>query len=449
MLADTLDRLRVDLEKNISQVPAGPELSSPAPVRHGPKHAATPRLGTDFSHLWSATLASNLSDGIRQAALPLLVASLTRDPAKVAGVAFAAQAPWLLFGLAGGAIVDRVERRRLIGLAHLFRMAVVGLLAVSALMGMASITLIYIAAFLLGTAETLFDNASQVIVPELVDERHLELANGRQAMAIVTGQQLLGPVLGAALFGMALAAPLVIDAVALCLAALFVLRIKTRPTPPPAATTTIRRDISEGLSWLVRHRTLRTISLGSALVNIAVMAHTAVFVLFSLEVLGVGGLGFALILSCYAVGGIAGGLIAPKAAAWLTPRWAVVAALVVAAASIGITGMTSSPLVAAAMQVTLAVAGSVWGVVTGSLRQRITPNGMLGRVTGTHQLMSWGGGALGAVLGGVLASSMGLRAPFLVGGLVLAGVAMVFAVGGLERESAPAPAAWTLAPSSA
>ena len=390
-------------------------------------------LGANFTKLWVATAASNLSDGIRLAALPLLVASLTRNPAQVAGVAFAAQAPWLLFGLASGALVDRLDRRRLIGLAHLFRMAVVLLLATGVAAGVASVPLLYIAAFGLGVAETLFDNATQVMVPELVHESQLEVANGRQTMALVAGQQLIGPVLGASLFALAVPVPLLVDGAVLLLAALSVLSIARSPAPAAAPTTTIRTDIAEGLRTLWASPALRSVSLAAAVVNLALVAHMAVFVLFTLEILGIGGLGYALILACYAGGGIAGGWLAPWIAQRLSPRWTIVWALSAAAGSVVITGLTSSPWVTAAMQVTLAVGGSVWAVVTSSLRQRLAPAGMLGRVTGTHQLLSWGGAALGALAGGAIASVWGLRAPFVMGGVVLVLVAVGFAFVRLER----------------
>lgn len=412
------------------------ELFLEAPAAVPASAAARPRLGADFTKLWAATATSNLSDGIRQTALPLLVASMTRSPAQVAGVAFAAQAPWLLFGLASGALVDRFERRRIIGAAHLFRMVVVVLLALAVGVGVATIPLLYAAAFLLGTAETLFDNATSVIVPELVDESNLDIANGRQSMALVGGQQLVGPLLGASLFAVAASAPLLVDGLVLLLAALFALSIKVRPPAPAPATTSIRADIAEGLRWLWRSTELRPISIAAAVVNIAMLAHVAVFVLFSLEILGVGGVGYALILGCYAVGGIVGGWLAPLISARLEPRWAIVWSLVAAAGAIGVTGLTSSPWVAAAMQVCLAIAGSVWHVVTSSLRQRLAPAGMLGRVMGTHQLLSWGGAAIGALVGGVVASAFGIRAPFLAGAVVLVIVAVRFAGVGLVRRTA-------------
>jgi MFS family permease len=437
-VSQTLDHTTAQLENFVVE-PFGVTDSSAIAAPIAPR--ITRRLGPDFAKLWGATAASNLSDGIRVAALPLLAAATTSDPRQIAGVAFATQAPWLVFGIASGAIVDRFERRRVIAAAHLFRMIVVALLALFVWTGGASILALYAAAFLLGTAETLFDNASQVIVPEIVNESQLERAHGRQTMAMLSGQHLIGPLLGAALFSMATPAPFVIDVVVLCLAALLVLGIKRRPpVAQPARTTTIRLEIAESVRWLWGQRTLRRISLAAAAVNIAVMAHIAIFVLFCLEVLDVSGVGYALILACYAVGGIAGGWVAPRLTASLGWRTCAMLALAVGGLSILITGLTSSALLTAVMQMTLGVAASLWLVVTCSLRQRLTPEHMLGRVTGAHALLAWGGAALGALAGGFVAATFGLRAPFLAGGVVLLLLTVGIATLPVEREQGPCPA---------
>jgi MFS family permease len=388
-------------------------------------------LQANFTRLLAATTASNLSDGIRQAALPLIAASLTRNPAQVAGVTFAAQAPWLVFGLASGALVDRFDRRRLIFGAHLARMAAVVALAVTIATGVANVAVLYAVAFALGIAETIFDNATQVMVADLVDDDHLEKANGRMTMAVVAGQQLVGPFLGAALFASFVSAPLFVDGLVLAAAALLVFSIDRHVVAQPEVTehAGTLQSIRESLVWLWRSPLLRTISLAAMVVNIAIMAHIAIFVLFTTQTLGIGEFGFVAMIGCYAAGGLAGGALAPKIVSTLGWRRAVVWALITATATLAITGVTSSPVVTGVMQAFLAVAASVWMVATCSLRQRKAPGGMLGRITAAHQLLSWGGAALGAVLGGVLASTMGLRAPFLIGAALLAGVVMVFATG--------------------
>jgi MFS family permease len=434
VLSEAIDTFAPTLENFL-----GP---APTPVVE-PQSAAgsRARLGPDFARLWAATAASNLSDGIRQAALPLIAASLTRDPAQVAGVMFAAQAPWLLFGLASGAIVDRLDRRRIIGAAHLVRMTAVILLAVAVGTGTASIAMLFGVAFVLGIAETLFDNATQVMTAELVDESQLERANGRLTMAVVGGQQLVGPLLGAALFASFVSAPLFIDGLVLCAAALLVFSIaptaSASPALPDAPGTGMVRD---SLRWLLRHRTLRAISIGAALVNIAVVAHLAVFVLFTQEVLGLGEFGYVAMIFCYAVGGLAGGALAPRIVGSLGWRRAVVFALSAATATLLISGATTNPVVVAAMQAVLALAASVWMVATCSLRQRLAPEGMLGRITGAHQLLSWGGAGVGALLGGFLANAWGLAAPFFAGGALLLVVALGLGLLPLDDETAPQPA---------
>ncbi len=109
-------------------------------------------LGPEYKKLWTASAISNLGDGVVFAAAPLLAASLTRDPVLVAGVLFAQLLPWPLFSLHAGALVDRLDRRRLMGSVDVFRAAVVGFLAIAVLLNFASIPLLYVVFFLLGTA---------------------------------------------------------------------------------------------------------------------------------------------------------------------------------------------------------------------------------------------------------------------------------------------------------
>jgi MFS family permease len=137
------------------------------------------RLGLNFQKLWMASAVSNLGDGLRLAALPLLAATLTRDPGLVAGLTVMLWLPWLLLALVAGAVVDQVDRRRLMAAAQGLRMMVVALLGVAVWMGWAGLPLLYAVAFLLGTAETLFDTASQAIIPSVVAPPQLERANAR------------------------------------------------------------------------------------------------------------------------------------------------------------------------------------------------------------------------------------------------------------------------------
>jgi MFS family permease len=122
-------------------------------------------LNREYGKLWTASTISNLGDGVTLVAGPLLAASLTRDPALVAGLTFAQQLPWLLFSLVSGALVDRLDRRRVMAMVDFFRAGIIGILGLMVLNGWVSMPLMYAVFFLLGTAETLFANASLATYP--------------------------------------------------------------------------------------------------------------------------------------------------------------------------------------------------------------------------------------------------------------------------------------------
>src|SRR6266540_5974059 len=129
---------------------------------------AQTNLGPGYHKLWTAAAVSTLGDGVFLAALPLLAATLSRDPLQVSLVAFAGWLPWLLFGLVSGALVDRWDRRRVMWTVDAVRLALVGGLGVAVLAGGATIPLLATVGFLLGIGQTLFDNAAQSLIPALV-----------------------------------------------------------------------------------------------------------------------------------------------------------------------------------------------------------------------------------------------------------------------------------------
>lgn len=382
------------------------------------------RLGSDFSRLWAATSVSNLGDGIREAALPLLAATMTRDPLLVAGVAAAGRIPWLVLSLLSGAIVDRVDRRTLMWRVDIFRTVVMAALAASVLSGGAALPLLYLCAFLLGAAETLFDNAAHAILPSVVGRENLERANGRMESAMMVCNDFAGPPVGALLFAFVAAAPLAVDAASFALASLLILSVKARPAGQVVSVgRSLRADIAEGVRWLASNAVLRSLSLTAAAVNLLVHGTWAIFVLFSLDVIGTGGVGFGVLVSAFALGGVLGGLFAPSMAR-LGPGRAITGAIVLAALSELTMGLVSNPVVIAGMLVLLGFAGAVWNVVTTSIRQRLVPDRLLGRVNSAHRMLSWGSIPLGALLGGLLARTFGLRAPFLFAAVALAALAL-------------------------
>lgn len=383
------------------------------------------RLGSDFKRIFTATAVSNFGDGIREAALPLLAATMTRDPLLVAGVVAAGRAPWLLLTLVSGAIVDRVNRRTLMWRVDVFRTLVMVVLAASVLSGAVNLPLLYVCAFLLGAAETLFDNAAHAILPSLVGRENLERANGRLESAMMVSNDFAGPPMGALLFAVAVAVPLAVDAASFALASVLVFSVRARPVAPVILEhRSLRADIAEGVRWLGRNPVLRSLSLTAAGVNLVVHGTWAIFVLYSLQVVGTGRIGFGILVSAFALGGVLGGLFAPRIAVQ-GPGRAITTAILLAAAAELVMGVFSHALVISGMLVVLGFAGAVWNVVTTSLRQRLVPDRLLGRVNSAHRMLSWGSIPMGALLGGLIARSFGLRAPFLFAAVILVGLAVV------------------------
>ena len=397
------------------------------------------RLGPDYVKLWFATAINNVGDGVRMTALPLLAATFTRNPIAIAGVLFACKLPWLLFSLISGAVVDRVDRRKLMIAINILRGVAMAALGFVVLGGGGGLALLYVVALAQGIGEVFSDNAAFALMPNIVPKHRLEDANGRLEAAVVTMNEFAGPALGGLLFALALGVPFLLDSFSFVVAALLLGTMAYRPKPiaDPAPKRPIRKDIAEGLRWLWAHPLLRNLSLIAAATNLVLHATFAIAVLFALDVLGLGEIGFGLLLSAEAFGALTGSLLAGSLKRRLgITRTVVVALLVAGAANLAIASSTSW-LVVGAMMVAVAFAGGLWNVVTNSLRQSLVPDRLLGRVQSTHRLLSWGAIPLGTLLGGVLSQFVGLRAPFAVAGATLALLAI--AAGALLARSQRIP----------
>jgi MFS family permease len=397
------------------------------------------------------------------AALPLLAAELTRDPLAVSVVTFAGWLPWLLFALPAGALVDRLDRRRVMWAVDATRALVVGALTAAVLAGWASIPLLAVAGFLVGAGQPLFENAAQAMVVAVVgrDPRRLERANGQLVASLTVGQQLAGPPAGSAAFALAAWLPFLADAVSFGASAGLVASIRGRfrpggmpdPRPPvpgppegessPAADRgarvvhsppshlpagrSLRAEIAEGLRFLFSHRLLRAGVLLVSASNLAFMAGEAVLVLYATDELGLGSGGYGLLLAAVAVGGIPGSLLAARVGERVPPGPLIVGGVLTGAVVMACFGLATSPWLAGAAYAATGAVWGVWNVTLLSLRQAIVPDRLMGRVVGAIRLIGFGSIPLGALLGGLVARSLGLRAPFLLGAAVLAVAALAAA----------------------
>ncbi|MGY1809907.1 MFS transporter [Blastococcus sp. SYSU D00669] len=383
-------------------------------------------LGSRFWRLFASSATSNLADGIGRTALPLLAASYTRDPVLVSGLATFAFLPWLLFALLSGALVDRVDRRYAMSAANAVRALSLGVLALLAAFDAGSVLVLYVVAFLLGTAETVYDSATRALLPQVVDRRRLDRANSLLTAEESLGQQFLGSPLGAALFALAIALPLAVNSVGFAVAALLVLTIRgVRRPEHPVGRRSVRTDVAEGVRWLWRHRLLRGFTLVAGATCLTNSMIDGVLVLYVLEVLDLPEAGFGLVVLTAGVGALLGGLVAPTVGRRLGRARALTAGAVLSALAIGAMGLVHHGVVAAALFALSAVGVMIWNVLTMSVRQALIPEHMFGRVQGAYRTVVWGAIPLGALTGGVVARLFGVPAVFLVSGtglFVLAGV---------------------------
>lgn len=385
-------------------------------------------LPANFWRLWSASAASNLADGLFFIALPLLAVRLTDSPILIAGLAIAGRLPWLVFVLVAGALADRLDRRTTMRNVQLFRVGVVSVLAALAVMDALSLPVLYVAAFVLGVGETLFDTAAQSILPSVVDKEQLATANGRLYAVELVMNQFVGPPLGGVLIGVSVPLVLGSSIVGYALAAvgltLVVGSFRPQRSGPPTRLTS---DIAEGLRYLWRNRVLRTMAFMVGGMNLASTATFAVLVLYAVSPgpMRLSEPAFGVLLTTFAIGSLLGSFLAAPLQRRFGRVRMLFLSVVIIGAGLAVPALTTSAIVVGASFAVSGVFIVVWNVITVTLRQRIVPDGLLGRVNAGYRLFAWGTQPIGALLGGVVGELLGLPAVFLLGGAV--GLTMLLA----------------------
>jgi MFS family permease len=389
-------------------------------------------VGSRYWKLWASSAVANLGDGIFQVALALLAVRLTRSPLLVSGVALAGRLPWLFLALPAGAWADRWDRRRTMIRMNLVRVALLAGLAVAVAADVVTVGVLYVVALGLGCAEVLFDTSSQTILPAVVGSKDdLSAANGRLYAVETVTNQFVGPPLGGVL--VAASAALAVGAGAglygLAVVALVLLPGTYRTARPAgAAPVSLRADIAEGVRYLVGHRLLRTLGLLLGVQNLLLAAEFSVLVLFAVGPLGLDEVGVGALLTAGAVGGVLGSLVAAPVERVLGRARLLAVSVVVTGLSLALPGLVVEAWAAAVSGALIGLASVMWNVVTVSLRQRIIPDHLLGRVNSGYRLLGWGTMPVGAFVGGAVGEWIGLRAVF-----VLAGAGVLLALVPLLR----------------
>ena len=377
-------------------------------------------LGRRFWTVWTATTSSNIGDGIVLAAIPLLAASLTRDPMAVAATTIAVRLPWLVFGLFAGVIVDRTDRLNLMISTDIGRAFVFAGITVVVATGNVTLTILYLAVFGAGLLETLFDTSAMSMTPALVDTDQFEHANARINGATIAANEFVGPLLGAALFAVAAALPFGVNAATFAVSAVILLTVGGRYRPVQVEKPSVVGDIKAGFGFLWREHVIRAFAIGAGAINLGYAAAASVLVLHAQDNLSLDELGFGILLASAAVGGVAGAQLAPRTINRFGRRTSVLTSVVVVAVGIAIMGAASNLWPAAIGFALFGFAGEIWNIVSVTYRQSVTPDVMLGRVISGFRVIAYGAFPIGAALGGFIASTAGLRAAFVFGAGVVA-----------------------------
>jgi len=407
-------------------------------------------LGANYWRLFTASTMTNLGDGLMSVAVVWLASALTRDPTLIALVGLASRVPWLVFSLPAGVITDRFDRRVLVASMDAVRVVIIAGFAVIVLLHQQSLptpeelvagapapdqsgfllAMLALAALLLGFAEVVRDNSAQTLMASIVDKSQLERANGRLWGAETAMNNFVGPPLGGVIIAVGLALPFFLNAGLLAVGAALIFGLTGSFLPKgthSAGKIRWREEMGEGFGWLWRHRLLRTLALMLGAMNLLSAVAFIVMVLFVQEVLGLyEGWQFGVVITGAAVGAVLGSMVVER----ITQRLSAGTSLLVAIVGMGLTniaiGLTSWAVVVWCSLLVGGVFIVMWNVITVSLRQRIIPDHLLGRVNSVYRFFGWGTISLGTLFGGVLVSVVepflgrewALRTPFLLAGVV-------------------------------
>jgi Na+/melibiose symporter-like transporter len=276
--------------------------------------------------------------------------------------------------------------------------------AFAALVAADRATILVVLAFFAGALGIINQNAASAFLPGMVERDRLEPANAWLQAGLIVPSMFVGPALGGLLFVAAPSLPFTIDAACYLVSAVLVLSIRTsRPSGAEAMTAGLMGQMGEGLRWLWNSHVLRVLCLLLAVVNGTFAAVSGILVLYAQEVLELRERGYGLLLCVIAVGTVAGSALAQIANRTLGPAKIVPLLMLTQGVAMLAVSATGSLAVAVAGFLVGGLGSGLWNIATISLRQRIVPDLLLGRVTSAYRMVGLGAMPLGAIAGGALA----------------------------------------------
>ena len=381
-------------------------------------------LGHDFSRIWSASLITNLVDGVLRLAAPLLAVSLTQDPILIGALSALGLLPWLFFAIPIGAIVDRFDRRNALILGNILRALVALFIAFAVSQGFINIWLLLISVFFIGICEVLVDTTSQAVLPQILDKSNYERGNSRLQISEVIVSQFAGSPLSGFLYAVSIALPFYFSTTGFILAGLLILlfpferEINARKEGEVGqAKLGLKGDIKFALNYLYQDKQIFSIVVITTLLGFFYSLSNAIAPLFILKALNVSPSMFGVVLAIGGVGALVGSIAAPMASKFLGRGRALAINIFFASFLVIFMGLSPNAYFFVAVSVLIGFTISVWNILLMSLYQSLIPPELYGRIHGARRTIVWGLMPIGSLLGGVIAKE-GLRLPFLIGGSI-------------------------------
>ena len=381
-------------------------------------------LGHDFSRIWSASLITNLVDGVLRLAAPLLAVSLTEDPILIGALTALGLLPWLFFAIPIGAIVDRVDRRKALVLGNSLRAVIALFIAFAVSQDFINIWLLLIAVFFFGICEVLVDTTAQAVLPQILDKSNYERGNSRLQISEVIVSQFAGAPLSGLLYAVSIALPFFFSTTGFILAGLLILlfpferEINVRKEGDAGqAKLGLKGDIKFALNYLYQDKQIFSIVVITTLLGFFYSLSNAIAPLFILKELNVSPALFGVVLAIQGVGALAGSIAAPMVSKYLGRGKALAINVFFASLLVIFIGLSPNAYFFVAVSVLIGFTISVWNILLMSLYQSLIPPELYGRIHGARRTIVWGLMPIGALLGGVIARG-GLRLPFLIGGSI-------------------------------
>lgn len=404
-----------------------------APARVAPQPPS--RLGRDFWLYFCGQAVSQLGSSFTTFALPLLVFKLTHSATNLALTTAAEFVPYLLFGLLLGAIVDRLDRKRLMLAADVAQAAVIAVLPTLALLGSLHIAEVYAVAFVQSTLSIVFNCGEFAAIPALVGDRELVTANAR-IMATNNAGQILGPALaGALIVFLPIANLLFVDAgsylvSAFCLAA--IQRSFNADAPVTerigGVVRSLLADVHEGLAYVWSHPVLRSVSIMMALINFVVTTSISQLVLFAHRTLHAANSEVGFLYAAGAAGIVIVSLLAGRIRRHLSFAVTALGALTVSGLSTAGMALWGSYVPALILWAAACGFGLLLNINTAALRQAIVPPRLYGRVNSVAAVMAWSAIPLGSLAGAAAINLTGsVAGVYATIGLLTAAIALLFA----------------------